>query len=153
MARTKKHNDLRLTPLKPDPSTGWPVLVRTNGFDLALTPKHVDEVEGLVSNGASKKYIARTLGVSEAELDRAIKVCPPLQAAIENGVANDEFEVAQVLRRSAVRGDFAAMNLYLKAKHGWRDRDAAGGGHAAPSINITISGLLERGIEIQGETV
>jgi len=119
----------------------YPVIRKVNGFDLQVNSSVCQRVEELVSMGATARYVAKMLGVAERDLKSAADVCPELALAIEHGSAKDEFDVAKALRTEALSGDVPALSLYLKAKHGWRDRDASGGGGASP-ITINISGLL-----------
>jgi len=128
----------------------YPVIQRTNGFAIQVDKTLIEMVEKLVSVGASKRYVAKALCCTEKELDRVISACPELEQAVSDGIAQDEYDLQGKLRQLAMDGELGALTLYLKAKHGWRDRDSASGSNGnAPSININITGLLESKVVVE----
>jgi hypothetical protein len=86
----------------------------------ALTTERMRQIEAAAGFGCSDAEVAAIAGVDVAALDR-----PKVRRAIETARAAVGSRVAAVLIRKALEGNVPACIFYLKARHGWRDTDAA----------------------------
>jgi len=129
-------------PLKQPMKQKLPVLKTIDGYELPLTAADLDGIEDMVAIGASASYVAYQFGVSEAELNVAIKNSVRLKAAVTNGRARDEMEIVDLVREQIKKGNMVAAIWYQKNKHGWRDNDAKQGGGVTV---VNVSTGIDRG--------
>ena len=80
------------------------------------------QVTTMAGYGMTHEQIAKVIGVS------APTVSKHFETELEEGLAKATFNITQSLYKQAMNADkpnITAMIFWLKAKAGWRDRDAA----------------------------
>ena len=125
------------TPLK----VKLPTLKTIDGYELPLTTQDLEGIEDMVSIGASASYVAYQLGVSEGELNMAIRNSDRLKEAVKRGRARDEMEIVDLVREQIKKGNMVAAIWYQKNKHGWKDNDK---GQGSGSIVVNVSTGINR---------
>jgi len=98
-----------------------PIVENSKGYRFQLTEADLDGIIQAVSVGASAKYVAYQLGISEGELNVAINNSRRVKEAVQRGLAIDEMEMTSKFRELAMQGSVPAAIFYQKNKHGWLD--------------------------------
>ena len=111
-------------PLDPDNQlmTKLPLVKTSAGYEFRLTEADLEGIRDMVANGASAKYVAYQLGISEGELNVAVNNSLRVKEAIQQGLAIDEAEISNKFRELAMAGNVPAAIFYQKNKHGWKDK-------------------------------
>ncbi len=99
-----------------------PTVKTSAGYEFRLTEADLEGIRDMVANGASAKYVAYQLGISEGELNVAANNSLRVKEAIQQGLAIDEAEISNKFRELAMAGNVPAAIFYQKNKHGWLDK-------------------------------
>ena len=103
----------------------------------------IERAEYLASLGLTYEEIAQSLGVSSRTLERRRNEVAELSEAIKRGQAKGCETVTSKLMEQVLQGNTTAIIFYLKAKCGWRDKDAIEVKHSG-SIGTTVGIISDK---------
>lgn len=125
---------------------GFPILKTAAGHTIALKQCDIDMITELVATGHSPDFCAYRLGVSTKEFERARANCELIQDALRVGLARDEKEITDEIRKQAKAGSMVAAIHYTKHKLGWQSADSKNAiEKSKPTVLIQINTGIERG--------
>ena len=99
-------------------------------------PDTARRIRHLAATGHSVIGIARGLNVSHVVLSRWLDEYPAIREALNQGRAEEEFALHNVLFRAAMKGNVVAAIYLTKARFGWREGDQT---DTANKVSITFS--------------
>lgn len=106
-------------------------------------PIDLKEVERLASLGLTLEEIATGLGCSYETLNNRSKENTDIKEAIKRGRLKSAEHVVNKLMEQIDQGNVTATIFYLKAKCGWRDKDAIEVKHSG-SIGTTVGIISDK---------
>lgn len=98
-------------------------------------------VEELASRGCRVETIARALGMNPTAFVRCRREQSEVEEAYQQGLAREHDALVGNLRRAADEGNIVAGIFLLKARHGYREGEAAGGTNNV-QVNINLPAAM-----------